>query len=142
MNRGGLAYLLGRNTRGEERRGDAPGERRWMDDDLFLLSLLQLSFLTFDRKDRHLWPAASVSVSAHLLMEFKPHCNLLMETLSSSCLSNLLELPPFFLICMCEALSGALERLVLTKDIIIKILSKQEILLMDLPRLIKKTIGK
>src|SRR6185503_16309649 len=46
------------------------------------------------------------------------------------------------LICMCEALSGALERLVLTKDIIIKILSKQEILLMDLPRLVKKTIGK
>ena len=41
-----------------------------------------------------------------------------------------------------EALSGALERLVLTKDIIIKILSKQEILLMDLPRLVKKTIGK
>ena len=36
-------------------------ERRWMDDDLFLLSLLQLSFLTFDRKDRHLWPAASVA---------------------------------------------------------------------------------
>ena len=32
-----------------------------MDDDLFLLSLLQLSFLTFDRKDRHLWPAASVA---------------------------------------------------------------------------------
>ena len=30
---------------------------------------------------------------------------------------------------MCEALSGALERLVLTKDVIIKILSKQEILL-------------
>ena len=30
------------------------------------------------------------------------------------------------LICKCEALSGALERLVLTKDIIIKILSKQK----------------
>jgi len=43
---------------------------------------------------------------------------------------------------MCEALSGALERLVLTKDIIIKILSKQEIFLMDLPRLVKKTFGK
>ena len=42
---------------------------------------------------------------------------------------------------MCEALSGSLERLVLTKDIIIKILSKQEILLMGLPRLVKKTIG-
>ena len=38
-----------------------------------------------------------------------------METLSSSCLSNL-----------CEALSGALERLVLTKDIIIKILSNKK----------------
>jgi len=43
---------------------------------------------------------------------------------------------------MCEALFGALERLVLTKDIIIKILSKQEILLMDLPRLVNKTFGK
>jgi len=46
------------------------------------------------------------------------------------------------LICMCEASSGALEMLVLRKDIIIKILSKQEILLMGLPRLVKKTIGK
>ena len=43
---------------------------------------------------------------------------------------------------MCEALSGALERLVLTKDTIIKILSKQEILLMVLPRHVKKTIRK
>ena len=55
-------------------------------------------------------------------------------------LQNWLSFPS--LICMCEALSGSLERLVLTKDVIIKILSKQEILLMDLPRLIKKTIGK
>ena len=39
---------------------------------------------------------------------------------------------------MCEALSGALEMLVLTKDIIIKILSKQEILLTGLPRLVKE----
>ena len=44
-----------------------------MHDDLFLISLLQLSFLTFDRKDRHLWPAASVSAhaaqpAAHLVL--------------------------------------------------------------------------
>ena len=75
--------------------------------------------------------------------KFKPHCNLLMETLSSSCLSNLLELSPFFLSYVCVSLYlELLEMLVLTKDIIIKILSKQEILLMDLPRLVKKTIGK
>lgn len=39
----------------------------------FCYHCLQLSFLTFDRKDRHLWPAASVSAhaaqpAAHLVL--------------------------------------------------------------------------
>ena len=64
-------------------------------------------------------------------------------TLSSSCLSNLLE--SFLSLshkCKCKLYVELWERLVLTKDIIIKILSKQDKLLMDLPRLVRKTIRK
>ena len=68
---------------------------------------------------------------------------MLMENLSSSCLTILLE--SFLSVShkyKCKLYVELWERLVLTKDIIIKILSKQDKLLMDLPRLVKKTIRK